>query len=203
MVKRLVAAVFLGSCSLAFAQSSVDYANMHEDIQGLTQKVGDLTLRIEQLEHENAELRAKASGGSRDVVSTAQLNAAVADLNAAIQSATAASKHEILEQVGTQMEKLARQTNAALDAISARPGSASAARPSAATAEPAAASSASGSATSAATKDGLYYTVQKGDTLALICKKSGGKFQEVIDANKLTDPSKIRIGQILFIPGGK
>jgi LysM repeat protein len=196
MVKRLAAILLFGCSPLALAQSSVDFANLREDVQGLSQKVGDLTLRIEQLEHENAQLRARSSG-LKDVVTTTQLNAAVADLTAAIQAANASSKHEILEQVGTQMEKLARQTNAALDAVSAKPVAVSAPRATEAAPGP------NSSATAAATKDGLYYTIQRGDTLALICKKTGGKFQEVIDANKLTDPSKIRVGQILFIPGGK
>jgi LysM repeat protein len=52
-------------------------------------------------------------------------------------------------------------------------------------------------------KQGISYAVQKGDTLALIAKKTGGKSQDIINANKLADPSKIRIGQKLFIPGGK
>jgi LysM repeat protein len=27
--------------------------------------------------------------------------------------------------------------------------------------------------------------------------------QDIVDANRLADPSKIRLGQVLFIPGGK
>ena len=52
MVKRLAAAILFGWASLTFAQSPVDFANLREDVQGLSQKVGDLTLRIEQLEHD-------------------------------------------------------------------------------------------------------------------------------------------------------
>jgi len=52
-------------------------------------------------------------------------------------------------------------------------------------------------------KEGLNYTVQKGDTLAVISKKTGAKQQDIINANKLADPSRIAIGQTLFIPGGK
>jgi LysM repeat protein len=49
----------------------------------------------------------------------------------------------------------------------------------------------------------VSYTVQKGDTLALIAKNTGAKFSDIVNANKLADPSRIRIGQTLFIPGGK
>ena len=52
-------------------------------------------------------------------------------------------------------------------------------------------------------KEGVSYTVQKGDTLALIAKKTGAKTQDIINANKLSDPSRINAGQTLFIPGGK
>jgi LysM repeat protein len=49
----------------------------------------------------------------------------------------------------------------------------------------------------------VSYTVQKGETLATIAKKTGAKVQDIINANKLTDPSKIQVGQVLFVPGGK
>jgi len=46
----------------------------------------------------------------------------------------------------------------------------------------------------------VSYTVQKGDTLAVIAKKTGARQQDIINANKLADPSKINLGQTLFIP---
>ena len=47
------------------------------------------------------------------------------------------------------------------------------------------------------------YTVQKGDTLGLIAKKTGARQQDIVNANRLADPSRITVGQTLFIPGGK
>ena len=52
-------------------------------------------------------------------------------------------------------------------------------------------------------KDGVSYTVQKGDTLATIARKTGARQQDIINANRLADPSRITVGQTLFIPGGK
>ena len=49
----------------------------------------------------------------------------------------------------------------------------------------------------------MSYTVQKGDSVGLIAKKTGAKAQDIVDANKLADPSRIQAGQTLFIPGGK
>ena len=180
------------------ATAQTEVADLREDVRGLTQRVNELSLRVEQLERENSELRAKvaSAGENRDTVTTAQLNTAVADLNASIKSAVSSSRTEILEQVATQMEKLAKQTNAALDSI-AKPGAGPQARP-APQGQPA--KPAFGDAYP---KEGVSYTVQKGDTVGLIAKKTGAKAQDIIDANKLLDPSHIQAGQVLFVPGGK
>jgi LysM repeat protein len=157
---------------------------MREDIRGLNQRLGELSLRVEQLEHENAELKGKVAAldGTRDLVTTAQLNGAVAELNASIKSAVASSRTEILEHVAREMEDLAKQTNAALDSL-ARP--------------------AAQAAGASYPKEGISYTVAKGDTVSVIAKKTGAKVQDIIDANRLVDPSRIQAGQVLFIPGGK
>jgi LysM repeat protein len=197
----------LACCALALlsaapaARAQTDIADMHEDIRGLTQRLNELSLRVEQLEHENAGLRSKvgALDGNRDTVTTAQLNSAIADMNASIQTAVGASRTEILDKVATQMEKLAKQTNAALDSI-ARTSSPAPVREAA---QPPAAAAPAKAFGDAYSKDGLSYTVQKGDSLGGIARKTGGKAQDIIDANKLTDPSRIQAGQILFIPGGK
>ena len=172
-------------------------ADLREDVRGLSQRVGELSLRVEQLEHENADLRAKvASLEGREFATPAQLNGAVADLNAAIKAAVESSRTQILTQVATQMEVLAKQTNAALDSI-AKTGPAAQSRPAAQAegAKPAFGDS--------YPKEGVSYTVQRGDSVGIIAKKTGAKAQDIIDANKLLDPSRIQVGQVLFVPGGK
>jgi LysM repeat protein len=198
-LRRLtLACAVLASIGAPCAPAQTELADLHEDVRGLSQRLGDLSLRVEQLEHENAELKAKAAGLEKngDVVTPAQLNGAVADLNAAIKSAVAASRSEILQQVATQMENLAKQTNAALDSMG-RPGTAVQGR---ASAQPPPAKAVFGDAYS---KVGVSYTVQKGDSVGIIAKKTGAKAQDIIDANKLADPSRIQVGQVLFVPAGK
>lgn len=46
------------------------------------------------------------------------------------------------------------------------------------------------------------YTVQKGDSLSKIAKMNGVSTKALIDANGITDPNKIKVGQRLTIPGG-
>jgi LysM repeat protein len=188
MWKRLTFCGVLAASAWAQSNPQIELANLREDVRGLSQRVAELTLRVEQAERENAELRRRAAADSSARVTLAQLQEAVADAQKAAREAVATSKTETLQHVAAQIEKLAKQTNAAIDSLakaqSPRPA------PTIKFAED-------------FPKDGISYTVQKGDTLAVIAKKTGAKQQDIINANKLSDPSRIVVGQTLFIPGGK
>ncbi len=180
--------VALGLGSQGFSQ--VELANLREDVRGLSQRLGELALKVEQLERENRELKSGQSAVSKSYATVSDLNDAVADLNRIIRSSVAASRSETLAQVAVQLEKLGKQTNAALDSLA----KSQATRPAVMT-----------NFSDDFPKEGVSYTVQKGDTLAVIAKKTGAKQQDIINSNKLADPSKINLGQTLFIPisGGK
>lgn len=45
-----------------------------------------------------------------------------------------------------------------------------------------------------------YYTVKKGDTLWAISRSQGVTVQQLRQANEISDPSKISVGQKLLIP---
>lgn len=188
MLKCLLWGCVLVASAAAQTPSQLEMANLREDVRGLVQRVGELSLRVEQLERENAELRGKAGEAERASVTTAQLNDAIAALNQTIRASSASTKAETLQQVSVQLEKLAKQTNAAIDSLAKGM----------ATRNPVQTTFAEDYA-----KEGVSYTVQKGDTLALIAKKTGAKAQDIINANKISDPSRINAGQTLFIPGGK
>jgi len=44
------------------------------------------------------------------------------------------------------------------------------------------------------------YTVAKGDNPSTIAKKLGVGYKALLDANKITDPTKLQIGQVLKVP---
>jgi LysM repeat protein len=170
----------------AFGQTpQVELANLREDMRVLSQRVGELTLRVEQLERDNATLQRKSDAGAEAYVTMVQLNEALATINLALKNAVASAKAETLQQVAAQMEKLAQQTNAAIDSLA----KGMAARPAVAT-----------TFGDDYPKEGIRYTVQKGETLAQIAKKNGAKMQDIINANKIVDPTRIQAGQTLFIP---
>jgi len=154
-------------------------ANLQEDVRGLSQRVSDLSLRLEQVEAENARLADSLKSPGHDGVTPAEMTAAVA-----------AAKDDTLRVVAAQLEKLARQTNAAIDSIAKNPAAHSS-------------GTAPGGFSDDFPKEGEKYTVQKGETIALIAKRTGAKASDIINANKIADPSRIFVGQTLFIPGGK
>jgi LysM repeat protein len=169
----------------AHAQNpQIDLANLREDVRGLSQKVAELSLRVEQLEQQNRDLQAKLGGNDKNYATLAQLNDAIADLTRTIKAGDTANA----ERTAAQIKKLGDATNAALDSLA----KGMATRPVVQT-----------TFADDYSKEGVSYTVQKGDTLAVIAKKTGAKQQDIINANKIGDASKIQAGQTLFIPGGK
>jgi LysM repeat protein len=188
MWKSFLAGSVIAATAFAQNSSQIELANLREDVRGLTQRVGELSLRLEQLERENAELRQRSTVADRSYATVAQLNEAIADLNRNIRTAVAGAKTETLQQVSAQLEKLGKQTNAALDSLA----KSQATRPTVHT-----------NFAEDYSKEGISYTVQKGDSLASIAKKTGAKQQDIVNANKISDPSRIAVGQTLFIPGGK
>jgi len=51
------------------------------------------------------------------------------------------------------------------------------------------------------TAHGIYHTVGKGETLWRICKAYGVPVQDVAELNNIHDPSKIKVGDCIFVPG--
>lgn len=162
-----------------------DLANLRQDILMLNQRVGELSMSVEQLTRENNSLQSKASA---NYVTVEQLNKAVADMNRVLQAALADQRKDVLGQVATQLEKLGKQTNAALDALAKN----QATRPAVQT-----------TFSEDFPKEGVNYTVQNGDTLAVIARKNNAKVADIVNANKISDPARIQVGQTLFIPQGK
>ncbi|HEY8993433.1 MAG TPA: LysM peptidoglycan-binding domain-containing protein [Lacunisphaera sp.] len=162
-----------------------ELAALRQDVLLLNQRVGELTMTVEQLTRDNAALQEKAG---RSYATVEQLNKAIADVNRTMQAELGDQKKEVLAQVAGQLEKLGRQTNAALDSLAKN----QATRPVVQT-----------TFSDDFPKEGINYTVQSGDSLAVIARKNNAKQQDIINANKISDPSRIRVGQTLFIPQGK
>lgn len=191
MFKVVAAAVLaaqlfsFASAQVAPANLAVEVANMREDLRVLIQRIGELNLRVEQLERENAALRSATAGLSDNYATVSQLNAAVADLNRTITAGDSASR----TQAANAIKELARQTNASIDSVAK--GMAQRAAVTAPT------------FTDDFPKTGGSYTVQRGDTISSIAARTGTSVRDILNANRITDPTRIQVGQTLFIPGAQ
>jgi len=180
------AGLFLISFSAQAQSVGTELANLREDVRLLTQKVGALSLKVEDLERDNEALRKQVAGAAQqDTYATdRQLNDAVATLDRAIKAGDATTA----AGAAAQIKKLGDATNSALESIAKGSAQRAAAQTTFSSDFPA---------------EGISYTVQKGDTLSVISRKTGGKLSDIINANKIADPTKVRVGDTLFIPGGK
>lgn len=181
----VLSATLVGFASAQMDGTRIEVANLRQDVVLLTQRVGELAMAVEQLTRDNNSLQAKAN---QSYVTVEQLNKSVADINRAMHAALADQKRETLQQVAGQIERLGKQTNAALDALAKNQATRPAVQTSFGDDFP---------------KEGINYTVQAGDTLGEIARKNNARLQDIINANKISDPTRIRVGQTLFIPQGK
>ena len=163
-----------------------ELASLREDVRLLSQRMNELSLRVEQLERDNSELRSKSG---QTYVTLAQLNEAITDAQKTMQAALREQKRETLQQVSVQLEKLANETQAAINALA----KGAVTRPAVSTP----------TFTEDYPKEGVSYTVQRGDTLSSIAHKTNAKTQDIINANKITDHTRLQVGQTLFIPQAK
>ncbi|HEY1108060.1 MAG TPA: LysM peptidoglycan-binding domain-containing protein [Opitutaceae bacterium] len=190
MWTRSIAAGFLAVAAWAQAQNpQVELANLREDVRGLSQRVAQMSLRLEELERENNDLRQRASAAdNKSYVTPAQLNEVVAELRKTVERSSDGASREATQKAAAMIEKLAAQMNTALDQLAK--GQATKAPPTV-------------SFSDNYSKEGVAYVVKQGDSLAVIARNHKAKVQDIINANKITDPSKIIVGQTLFIPGAK
>jgi LysM repeat protein len=191
---RLSLVLLVAVCAVAPARAqrtdpnAAALAGLREDVRLLQQQVGELRFSVEQLQRENQTLATQAESGRAAYVTLAQLNEALASLRAATDTALAAQKRETVQVLAEKLAGLAKQTQAAVDAVAR--GQAS---------RPAIAAQFNDDFP----KDGCTHTVQTGENLSSIAKKYGVSMKDIQNANRITDPRTLRVGQSIFIPGAK
>ncbi len=189
---KLGTALFAGlfAASSLFAQRAdpraIELANLREDVRLLQQTVAELQASVSQLQRDNAALSSQAETGRAAYVTLAQLNDAVAQLKQTTDAALAEQKRDTLQVVAQQISKLAKETNAAIAAVA----KGQATRPTIST-----------QFSDDFPKEGVTHTVQTGETLSIIAKKYGVPMKNIQNANRIADPTKVFVGQSLFIPG--
>lgn len=169
----------------------VQIANLTQDVRLLTQKVGQLQVRVEQLEKENAALRKQAIDQkdleSRLTQVNTNLQTNLNNLRRDFSSADEAQKEAIIKAVSNQISDLADQTQKTIDALADYVGHQGTSIPAV-------------EFSNDFPNTGFRYEVMPGDSLVKIAQKHGVNIRDIINANRLVDPDKIQVGQNLFIP---
>lgn len=175
--------------SSTFAQSDlrVSVADMKQDLAALIQEVKALRLELDQVRYEQARLSA-AKSGDRTQAELSRLSATIDAVGKAYRLADERQKQTILAEANRQIEALAKQTQAALEAL-AKTGASQPATP------------APIHFSEDYPKTGKPYVVRSGDTLSKIARDHGSKVKDIQNANKIANPSRdLQIGQTIFIP---
>jgi LysM repeat protein len=163
-------------------------AGLREDVRLLQQQIGELRFAVEQLQRDNQALTAQTESGRAAFVTLTQLNDALASLRSTTEAALAEQKRETILTVSEKIAVLAKQTQAAVDAVARGQATRPAIAPKFSDEFP---------------KDGCTHTVQTGENLSSIAKKYGVAMKDIQNANRIADPTKLRVGQSIFIPGAK
>ncbi len=155
------------------AQAFAQQAQVLREIQYTLQS---LTSRVEAMEQHNATLASRLAALERGagVASKDDLAAVRTDL-AAVRSAQERLRGEIIEELSGKIAAISQREAQARAAAEAK-------------------------AREAAQKSGYNHTVEAGQTLSAIAEAYKVSVRTIMRANKLSDPSKLRIGQKLFIP---
>ncbi len=184
------------------AQSSRDIANLMQDVELLKQQVSKLSYELQSVQQENRQLLAKVkeSENLREnvAIQIASLNASVdTKVNALREQVTKASekqKEQIIANVTEQIKQFAGDTEKAFEQM----------KKNAPVEKPSEKNGASGVVKTDFPTDfpktGVEYTVKKGDTLSKISQDHHSKMSWIQNANKISVPTQIKVGQVLFIP---
>jgi LysM repeat protein len=168
--------------ALAQGSDARRISDLEQDVQALKEQVGQMRIAMEELQRQNAALRSQlgqTGASAANAVSQAQLDGQIANLRAELIRTQNAQKNEIIDEVGRQMDRLASQTQRAAQTQAAAPEA---------------------TFSDDFPKTGISYTVQKGDTLSSIARRLGSTMEDIRNANRISDPSKVMVGQTLFIP---
>jgi LysM repeat protein len=186
----LLIALLPQAASAQMTSVNVQMANLRSDVDRLDQIVRALRLEVESLRRENRDLqewvRAQVSGSSQDTVSSDQLTSVLRQFEQKIQSVNRASRETLVNEVSKEIEKLAEQTQKAINAL---------------------AKSIEGQPQLEQVivfnddypRSGTSYTVKSGDSLGKIARELGSKVDWIRNANRLSSDI-IYPGQELFIP---
>ena len=192
MKNILVKFFYLHVVVLPFSTSAnVQVANLKQDLELISREVAGLRSEVELLRRENAQLRVVVQSFSKKTnsdqgISSAQMvqvNGRLSYIEKKVQE-NARSQVKMQTNVNQQMQELIKQMNDGFEKISQGPTTPTPAM----------------SFSTDYPQKGFVHKVEKGETVSSIAKKYESRVKWIIDANQITDPTKVSVGKELFVP---
>lgn len=192
MKNILVKFLYLHGVVLPFSTSAnVQVANLKQDLELISREVAGLRSEVELLRRENAQLRVVVQSFSKKAnsdqgISSAQMvqvNGRLSSIEKKVQE-NAGSQVKMQTNVNQQMQELIKQMNDGFEKISQGPTTPTPAM----------------SFSTDYPQKGFVHKVEKGETVSSIAKKYESRVKWIIDANQITDPTKVSVGKELFVP---
>ena len=187
--------ICLAATGLRAVDVNVRLANLTQDLELLSRQVANLRSEVEILRRENAQLRIVAEQGSKSQgVSQAkllefgrQMDSQLVNMRREISQSNANAK--ILKQhVDSNLQRLIKQMNAGFAAHQKTAPS------------PVPEPHKTSFGNEYPKDKGFVHVVEKGETVSSIAKKYKSKVPWIINANQISDPTKVHVGKDLFVP---
>lgn len=163
--------------SQAEAALRADMRILQEDNQRLKGRIEGYDLEIERLNRTVEALRAAPGGPSLSEVQALQQR--VNALEGQLRTLDAARERDRKEIIDSLSSKLTQIANSSRPAAPARP---------------------TATGKRAAQQEGYEHVVEAGQTLSAIAAAYNVSSKSIIEANNLSNPNNLRVGQKLFIP---
>jgi LysM repeat protein len=174
---------------LSQVDNKILLANLKQDIELVNREVTGLRSEVEMLRRENAQLRISVEQANREKNNEWE-DGIVLELQNRLQALELAfnqserARGSTQEELNQKFQQIIEQMNRGFDQVSKSTNSTPQTQ----------------TFSNDYPKNGFVHIVEKGETVSSIAQKYKSKVSWIIDANRISDPTKVFVGRELFVP---
>ena len=174
---------------LSQVDNKILLANLKQDIELVNREVTGLRSEVEMLRRENAQLRISVEQANREKNNERE-DRIVLELQNRLQALELAfnqserARGSTQEELNQKFQQIIEQMNRGFDQVSKSTNPTSQTQ----------------TFSNDYPKNGFVHVVEKGETVSSIAQKYKSKVSWIIDANQISDPTKVFVGRELFVP---
>ncbi|GHB95582.1 LysM peptidoglycan-binding domain-containing protein [Cerasicoccus arenae] len=174
----------------ACAQNS-SFARMNQDMLILSEQVGQLRLQVEELQRQQVQMMKNYEQLLKQQSALSlSVNSFVAETEtklSALPEREAALKREIGAEVSKQIEKLATETQKAINLLAQAKNSTPSVSPQMNFSED-------------YPSTGFSHVVKSGETISGIARQYGSTTRDIMNANRIASATSLKAGETIFVP---